>query len=488
MNIGTENFAKAVSAIQRRAERQIDLDKLLSAFVASDLILRTDTDNTQLILGRRGSGKTHLIKVFEKNKLANSGTVYYFDCTGLGGDANYSNDDHLIATSYFISFLNDLGIKISKTIKNSPDKDIISNQEATEILSKGLPHYFLDDNSTVNKFNYRKLVDVLTDLLGYACTKRLYIVLDEWANIPVIAQPLFAEFLKRTILSIPAITLKIIAVNYQCEFMKVVNGQKLGLDRGADISDPVDFDAYFVYDEKKEFLLKFFAQVLYNHIAVELGETTDISEDEKARKINSWFSQKHTFKELVRASEGNCRDFLCIFAKSYFEGYRQESNSATISIKHVRDAAGSWYDQEKYANIRSEEEPIKTLNRILEGVLKGYKSRTFMVEHSKADHPRLIRLLNERILHKLNINYSNPDRPGERYELFTVDYGAYVKFQGTSIEPYQTVIVFAEDLLTFDEKEREYMVPLDDKRSIRRIVFDPSELVASDWRNLLGYI
>jgi hypothetical protein len=81
--------------------------------------------------------------------------------------------------------------------------------------------------------------------------------------------------------------------------------------------------------------------------------------------------------------------------------------------------------------------------------------------------------LNERILHKLSGFYSHKDLPGERYELFNIDYGAYVRFKGTVNEPYQMALPFITDLPKLSPDEQKFMVPLDDKRSIRRIVFDP---------------
>jgi len=178
----------------------------------------------------------------------------------------------------------------------------------------------------------------------------------------------------------------------------------------------------------------------------------------------------------VRAAEGNCRDFLCIFSKSFFEGYRQHGGANAISIPHVRSAAAGWFDNEKYANIRDEKGPCDTLKFIINQVITGYKSRTFMVEASKASSSALTRLLNERVLHKLSGFYSHQDRAGERYELFCVDYGAYVKFKDTKNEPYQIVMPLTNELASLNNDERRYMVPLDDKRSIRRIVFDPDML------------
>ena len=250
----------------------------------------------------------------------------------------------------------------------------------------------------------------------------------------------------------------------------------LGIQRGADIPDVIDFDTYFIYEENRELVTKFFAQVLYNHVGAELGWDLNIANDEKLPRVLDLFTQQHAFTELVRAAEGNCRDFLCIFSKSFFEGYKQHGGANAISIPHVRSAAASWFDNEKYANVRDERGHHDTLTFIINKIITGYKSRTFMVKAGKASSSVLTRLLNERVLHKLSGFYSHQDRAGERYKLFCVDYGAYVKFKDTKNEPYQIVMPLTSELASLNNNERRYMVPLDDKRSIRRIVFDPDML------------
>src|SRR5712692_5452194 len=77
-------FSSAVANIQRRAERQTDVRKLEDIFVTSDLMIRAEVTDTQLILGRRGTGKTHMIRVFQLRKQQAGQLVYYFDCTRLG--------------------------------------------------------------------------------------------------------------------------------------------------------------------------------------------------------------------------------------------------------------------------------------------------------------------------------------------------------------------------------------------------------------------
>ena len=59
--------------------------------------------------------------------------------------------------------------------------------------------------------------------------------------------------------------------------------------------------------------------------------------------------------------------------------------------------------------------------------------------------------------------YANKDNPGERYNIYTIDYGAYVDLIGTSKEP---------ELDLVERTDTEVIVPFDDKRSIRRIVLN----------------
>ncbi len=356
-----------------------------------------------------------------------------------------------------------------------PDKTV--QERIWTRLSEGLvAHIKPGDGELASVFNYRQISDTLGVLLEDLEIERFYLVIDEWAQIPLVAQPYVAEFIKRSLLTVQTISVKILAVNYQCRFSDQIDGNAIGMQRGADFTDVIDIDQYFVFDENSSLVTEFFGQLLYNHLGAELGWDLALTKEQKNKTIRRLFTQEPAFAELVRAAEGNCRDFICIFAKAYLEGYRQAGLSKAISIPHIRAAAGSWYSNEKESNIRAEKEIRETISFLLDKVLKGYKSRTFLVESGREEHPRLNRLLNERILHRLNMKYSHPDRPGLRYELFSLDYGAYVAYRGTVNEPNQQILFSKEDIRTLPEDEKQGIVPFDDRRSIRRIVFDPDKL------------
>jgi len=475
-------FRRAVASIQRRAEKQVDWEKLDQVFVKSDLFDRVQSPDSQLMLGRRGTGKTHLMRVFQQEATRRGELVLYIDCTRLGsGLSGLQLPPEVTGQKYFLAFMNQLGTDLLDSVARMelPDEDLQS-----ELIGK-LSYGLLPEKSRASAeqgeptFNYRQISDSLSQIAEQLKLDRLGVILDEWAQVPLDAQPFLAEYLKRALLSAQPLFLKLLAVNYQCRFSQRLNGDLVGLERGADIPDIIDLDRYLVYDEKREFVTTFFSQVLFNHLGIELSWELNKPSDEKYQHIiTKIFTQERAFIELVRAAEGNARDFLCIFSRSYFDEFRQ-SRSQAIGIPNIVAAAESWFDREKAANVDAEATARETLEHIMNNVLKGYKSRTFLVETSKAEHSRLIRLLNERVLHRLNGTYSHPDRPGIRYELFTVDYGAFVRFRGT-VNAVNEDVFFERDA----SAEPENTVPVDDKRSIRRITFDPETLDVEGDRQL----
>jgi len=477
-----ESFKVAVTSLQKRAERQLDYDRLVDVFVETDLFTRSRSTDTQLILGRRGTGKTHMIKVFAFKQKLQGDYILMIDCTQLGSGISSIRDldEYETAGKYFTGFLNPIGTDLLDAVikMENPEKtkqDRLFNKIAS--LSS-----FIEINDKLGKstFNYRQITDSLNQILNDLGISRLFILIDEWAQIPVASQPIFAEFLKRSVLPVHKISLKIVAVNYQCEFFKTVSGQPIGIQRGADLTDVLEIDTYLIYDVKRDQVVKFFGHVLYNHLGAELEWNLNESADEKISRVESLFTQSGAFLQLVRAAEGNCRDFLCIFARAYFDGFLHTANAKRISISNIESAAASWFDSEKQSNIKVEPRVQNALTHIFEKVIRGYKSRTFMVEMSKADHPVLLRLLNERVIHKINVVYAHKTNPGVRYELFTLDFGAYVRFKGTENEPQDPI-----ETSEIRKEDAKFMVPIDDKRSVRRIVFDPDTLDAKEEQLLL---
>jgi hypothetical protein len=78
------------------------------------------------------------------------------------------------------------------------------------------------------------------------------------------------------------------------------------------------------------------------------------------------------------------------------------------------------------------------------------------------DHPIVQKLFDLRVLHLVQRGYADKDRPGVRYNIYSLDYGTYVDLMNTSKRPD---LGFVES-----EPGEDFVVPFDDKRSIRRII------------------
>jgi hypothetical protein len=478
-----DQFRNAVMAVHMRAEKQTNWNKLSDVFVKTELYDRVLSSDSQLILGRRGIGKTHWLRAYEASAFRHGQVAYYIDCTSLDtGSSLKQQSPGSVALDYLTIFLNELGTRLLDEIGRS---HLVTDEQRRMVHDRLVYGGLLLDGATAAVGaipNYRQVADTLSGILRLLNVGRLCVILDEWSRIPIEAQPYFAEHLKRCILVVPEITLKVAAVNYQCSLMTRVGGNSIGLERGADIPVYIEMDRYLVWDDKKESVVTFFGQLLYNHLGIELVRDLTLTPEEKLAWVEGLFTQRRAFDELVRAAEGNPRDFLCIFSQSYLDGFKQTQNSHGISIPNVTQAAASWYDETKAKNIRSEPDAMATLSHLMNEVLKGYKARAFMVEQRKAEHPRLTQLLNARILHQLSGDYSHPHRPGERYVLFAVDYGAFVRLRGTQNEIREEAYFDAGTEKQLSDDERKSLVPLDDKRSVRRITFDPDTLVVSGYK------
>ena len=172
-------------------------------------------------------------------------------------------------------------------------------------------------------------------------------------------------------------------------------------------------------------------------MAIELDLPLQTPPESKSEYIiNQLFTQRKVFSEMCRASEGNTRDLLVLLGKAHGRFLQQEGHQR-IGLEDVHGAASDLYRADKLSNIASEKALEAFLDHLVNDVIRERRSRTFMVPYDVRAHPLLTRLFSARILHPLEIEWSHPDKPGERYSLITMDYGTYAAFKGTKNEPLQ---------------------------------------------------
>lgn len=472
-DIKSERFREAVVKIQRRAERQLLEERLSKSFVPTSVIDEMETTQNQLIFGRRGVGKTHTLKVFLANKVQEGSLATYLDCTSFGSGLASDGSAKNIAIRFFSKFIYTLAAQLLDqvaTMEMAPGEEKDRCFDILEMLSQSS-----FANPVGETFNYREINRLLGCFLGAIKSERCFIIVDEWAQIPVVAQPYFAEFLKRSLFAAKNITLKIGVVDYTYKLTDNLEGSVIGIEKSADIFSDVRMDRHFVWDENEEFVKEFFAGLLFNHLALEMDISSDNIQPQGKMDIifRDLFTQDRAFSELSKASEGNARDFLVMFGRAHAD-FRKQTNRDRIGIQEVQRAAIAWFREDKLTNISSEHGIEGFLQHLIDNVISKKRSRAFMVLTSAMQHPLLRRLFAGRILHPLNADYSHPDKPGERYGIISIDYGTYASFKGTQNEPQKNL--FWDN----DAQQRELpedLVPLsDDRRSVRRIIVSTEEL------------
>lgn len=512
-------FAKAVSGMIQRSERQPDLAVLEATFVDTGVMAQLENDNNQILYGRRGTGKSHVLRVLGARVDRSPGRAHvYIDirllgsaqlmtdvsqplvvrCVGLFKDLvgaiqnqllDLATDPEFEAPGNALEAVSELGEAISAVAQAVASRDVEQESETSKTSSSGVsatlspsgPKIAVDlaDGTTEGirvKENYHQVfrdtavfaevASRLETALTALGIERLLVLIDEWTAIPADVQPYVAEFLKRTLLPSRRTTLKIASLEYRSNFsIPLEQNNLLGFELGGDIAANLDLDDYYVYERTPDQVIEAFLELLFRHVVAELPEDylkDDYGIASSAALRARLFTEPATFLELVRAGEGVVRDFLGVFSSSYFRAGRQGKKK--IDLNSVEEAARDWYETDKSTNLSRAQEDV--LQRIITDVIGTRRARSFLLERVHASHPTIQSLFDLRLLHLMRRGYSDKENPGLRYNIYSLDYGTYVDLKRTQSQPEL-------DMLVVDDATEERIVPFDDKRSIRRIILDP---------------
>lgn len=508
----------AVNKIAQRAERQLDIDKLVETFVDVGFLGHLDNRNNLIVYGRRGTGKTHALKVLESSYQNNVNVgVVYIDCRKLGSSAQFSDPSASIESRCLALFRDIMGEVqrellnyIWDQIERDPDVDVnlelcddlvdaldVSVKKAVEVTRKdkivqqssqssgigfnaGIQSGFravkrLDESGLRERESDFELVEdeklyfpVISNTINDVLEQvggEFYILIDEWAEIPFELQPYLAEFIKKAFFANPRVALKIAALENRSNFgVMRANGGLFGFEIGADISSRLDLDDYFIYDRNPSEVTKSFSEILYNHLRSELeGDyLQSVCGIGSATQMQSrLFTSKNTFEELVRASEGVARDLINVFSRAYTHSERKGKDK--IQKESIIEGARQWFENNKEPNLSPALRDV--LSGIVNEVIGNRQARSFLLKKELQDHDIIQQLFDSRVIHLMERGYADKDNPGIRYNIYTLDYGTYVDLINTSKEPELQLKLIDEE-----EGDEERVVPFDDKRSIRRIV------------------
>lgn len=516
--IDDPRVAHAVSNITPRSERVPEVAVLQKTYVETGVLPQVNNYANQILYGRRGTGKTHVLQVLSSQMESQHGTyTIYVDMRLLGSahvytDLSRSLSDRCVAVfkdllSFVQSRLLDIatdpegdgsGIEeasrfseavVKKTAEINAREVRDTHLEATEKgrearvaaseagVQAGISARGTRSSSSSQEVSYRETFrdsvvyaevhELLNGALEAMGIKHLVLLIDEWTSLPPDMQPFIAEFLKRSLFPSPRVTVKIASLEYRSKFtLPAIAGNPVGFELGADISANLDLDDYYVYERNPDKVERIFQELLFKHVAS--GVSDEVFSAHSIRDANSFrsklFTERATFVELVRAGEGVVRDFLGIFSAAYFKAH--SAGRSKIDVHSVEEAARDWYETDKSTALSDEQQTA--LHRIINDVIGARQTKMFMLKREQADHPMIQSLFDLRLLHLISRGYSDKENPGQRYNIYALDYGTYVDLKRTKSEPQDFLPIEGYGAEFVDTVER--IVPLADRRSIRRVI------------------
>jgi hypothetical protein len=509
---------KALLHVSRRAERSSG-SQLLASFVdVGELSASVRGLDHQIMYGRRGTGKTHVLSILGQSAREARDLAVQLDLRTLGSTGGIYADLSLPLAERATRLLSDLlwgihdgimGIAIDdesvdlgdvqsrldllassisevrvvgQTTQTAARTDsvadtssfgigfaaslqpsistqagIANRTEASSALTQSTT------GETRHRIHFGNVVRDLQALLSVMPTKRLWLLLDEWSEVPLDLQPYLGDFLRRTVFPIGRITVKIAAIEQRTNFRTALSdGSYIGIEIGADGSPSLTLDDFMVFDNDAQASTSFFRALLWKHVVSvdAAGEVAGWSEDQFASEA---FTQVSAIQELARAAEGVPRDAINIAAIA-----ARIAGDRKIAVADVRTAARQWYQQSKEATVNSRAQAPELLHWIIQEVIGGRRARAFLLPTSTRDE-LIDYLYDSRVLHVIKKSVSSNETPGARYNVYAIDYGCYVDLISTANAPAG---LFAVDDDTSANGVTFVDVPTTDYRSIRRAILD----------------
>lgn len=507
----------ALMRLKLRAERS-SREHLIQTFVDLDpLLTLLQTEDHQILYGRRGTGKTHALE-FLASEVVNAGDIpVYMDMRTIGSSGGvYADPDIPLAeraTRLLVDTLQAIHEQLLNYVLSQPerfdvsvlvpmldsfldttaqvsvkgtvasevtgqDKESTSHTASLQIdvasaLTGKLGFNDSEGHESLSGYKYSKsgvarhrihfgaLTNSLKQLTSKLGKARVWVILDEWSEVPLDLQPYLADLLRRCLMTVSLVTVKIGAIEQRTNF-RIADGAGayIGVEVGADMTANTNLDDFMVFDNDQARASDFFEKLIYKHLSAELPEGFLSGSKPSSELMRRMFTQStNTFGEFVRAAEGVPRDAINILINA-----AQLALNDPISIPHIRNAAKKWFQQGK-------EQPLKDtrasvlLRWVIDEVIAHRQAKAFLLR-SDQKHPLIELLFDARVLHIVKKGVSSNETPGVRYDVYSIDYGCYVDLMNTVKAPKGLFEAEGDSSAGFVE------VPSTDYRSIRRAILD----------------
>jgi hypothetical protein len=478
-----QDYNKALNRLLMRVTRRAEKatpDYLARTFVPVEPVpsLLESLDN-QVIYGRRGTGKTHLLKYLAETKKREGDVALYVDLRTIGSSgglyADASQPFGLRATNLLVDLVQELHNQIRELVENTDTFDevldslvpsldniglaatqvrVVGETESSVTISAGTEathrsgvsvglHGSVPSVSASasnrrrrsrqltesRKQSGREVLTVQFGMLGRALSsllramtgRQLWLLLDEWSSVPRELQPYLADLLRRSFFPIAGICVKIGALERQSHFMETTGqgSEYVGIDLGADTAASLDLDDFLVFRADRSHALTFFSQLLYQHVVVlmsELGYNFIIKTAAEFREI---CFAGHAFDELVSASEGVPRDALNVVGLA-----AAIASDKPIVVRHIQIAARDYFLRDKEGKISDKAQGL--LNSIVKDCVRRETRVLILRRPYESDNYLVQTLYDNRLIHRIEQGVMKGNDYSVKYDLYLVDFGCFV--------------------------------------------------------------
>jgi len=513
----SQEINTSILKLRKRAEKYSS-EQLIETFVdVGPLFTMLTNPDHQILYGRRGTGKTHVLSFLTSQKKKEGHCCVNIDLRTIGSTGGIYSDESIPlserATRLLVDTLSnihdqilDFAIeqsdqidlsKIGPILDNLADsisqvqilgpveKEDISESENAKSQSSQFslssdPSFNIGSNKNStdkiqsrtklngiekHRVHFPSIQNDFARIIKLIAPNEIWIVLDEWAEIPLELQPFLGDLIRRTLFPTYGITVKIGAIEHRSKFrISKSTAEYIGLEIGADVTS-LNLDEYMVFDNNEYLSLDFFKNLIFKHLQPLLPDTIKFNYSDDF--VNLTFTQTAAFEEFVRASEGVPRDAINILVQA-----AMKAGSNKISMNQIRSASRVWYNRDKEKAVSANPKALNLLRWIIDEVIGNRNARAFLLR-TDIDSPLIEYLYDARVIHIIKQSIAGKDDPGVRYNVYSVDYGCYVDLINTSKAPKGLFEVETENGLEFVN------VPQNDYRAIRRAILDLDEFEKS---------
>lgn len=475
----------------------------LDYYAGQEILEKVDSIKYQVLYGRRGTGKTHLLKALQE-KLLDAEEKYlpvYVDLRAykpMIADENdlyyalilfqeiiveilrhvYDNIDYLYEEfTGNISFIRnkkqqvsmllekfnrhfdgqnfskigEVGFRINEVKKLAANLKLAKNFELS-----GNEEYDKEtetESEQIKYISFSDMSDTIAELFNIIDVDRIFCLLDEWSEVPESSQFILAEFIKRAFIT-RKITVKIAAIPNRT---KLLSENRIGLEDGGDIFG-YSLDNRYIYELYPDNTKAFFNELLFKQlymIAPEIYQrfSKDVDKHPIHNFINNFLANQ-ALREILIASAGIPRDFLNIFIAAYNSFYPKTNNKHMV-LADVRNATVEWYNVDKKKTVDANNNAKLLLEKIIKEILISKKRCHFLIPEKYEKNKELNDLIDLRVIHLRKKGISHKGNRGVIYNVYYLDYACY-----TSTNYYHNKI--NTNLLSEIEST-------DDFREIRRV-------------------